>query len=208
MTYPEIIREIGKRVNDDTLMNSRAVAGNYFIESLINIMLHENTDIGQLGDFYKALDFNLSTDGWVNFTQTYELPNNTLKVLDAAIDSGSYATYATSPVSLKKITKTEADRMFLEDSFRPSGTELFYYYRRLSSNSKQGLEFIVSSEYYTSGTLTNVPLRVDIYLSPKLSDFTSTEGDVLSEYNLGTKVVYDAITLASANILALKGGGK
>jgi hypothetical protein len=131
-----------------------------------------------------------------------------LKVLDVAIESGLYTAYATSPVSLKKITKTEADRMFLEDSFRPSGTELFYYYRRLSSSSKQGLEFIISSEHFSSGTLTNVPLRVDIYLSPQLSDFTSTEGDVLTEYNLGTKVVYDAITLASANISALKGGGK
>ena len=88
--------------------------------------------------------------------------------------------------------------------------ELFYYYKRLSlpSSSKQGLEFIISSEYYSSGTLDSVPLRVDVYISPKLSDFTSISGDVLEEYNLGTKIVYDSITLASANILALKGGGK
>jgi|TARA_R100001530_G_C4321155_1_gene155853 hypothetical protein len=208
MTYPEIIREIGKRANDPELTKSRAIAGNLFVESLINVMLNEDTDIGQIGDYYQAIPFILSKDSWVNYTQTYELPNNTLKILDVSISSNDYAHHVSSPISIKRVSRLDVERMFLEDSFSPSGTEMFYYYKRLSSSSKQGLEFIISNEYYISGMLDNVPINVEVYISPKISDFTSTNKDLLGEYNLGTKIIYDSIALASSAIMSLTEGSK
>ena len=208
MTYPEIIREIGKRADDPELKKSRAIAGNLFVESLINVILDEKTDIGQIGDFYKTIKFALESGSWNNYTQNVRLQNDILKTFDVSLAKETYLAF-TSPVSLKKISSDSIERMNLEDSFRPSGTEIFWHKRRASTTgSKNVLEFFISREYYNADTLQTVPLEVDVYISPKLSDFTSTNNDVLDEYNLGTKVVYDSISLASVAIMSLTKGSK
>ena len=56
--------------------------------------------------------------------------------------------------------------------------------------------------------LDNVPINVEVYISPKISDFTSTNKDLLGEYNLGTKIIYDSIALASSAIMSLTEGSK
>ena len=69
MTYPEVVKEIGKRLNDPDLKNNRALIGNMFVESLTNLMMDEKIDPVQLGEYRQMIGAVLKADEWGNFRQ-------------------------------------------------------------------------------------------------------------------------------------------
>ena len=215
MTYPEVVKEIGKRLNDPDLKNNRALIGNMFVESLTNLMMDEKIDPVQLGEYRQMIGAVLKADKWGNFRQRVSIPTTStlmtiLKVFDVEIDAYNTLDTMTSNVSFKQISNSHIERMRLEDSFKPAGIEIFYRFTTdrvdttVPSPSEYLIEFFLSEEWDMSNNALDIPVKVVYLRSPILSDFTQYVGDINAKYRLSHALIYNAIT---ATVLSIKGLG-
>lgn len=221
MTYPEVVKEIGKRLNDPDLKKNRALIGNMFVESLTNLMMDEKLHPSQLGEYRTKVLMMLIAREWRNFRQRISIPiftdgsitqtkSTILKVFNVETDVYSTIDSFRSHVSFKQISNSHIERMRLEDSFKPAGIEIFYRFTSdrpsddITLPSEYLLEFFLSEEWDMSNNALDIPVKVVYLRSPILSDFTQYVGDINAKYRLSHALIYNAIT---ATVLSIKGLG-
>ena len=116
MTYTQIRREIGKRLGDDDLVKYKGLVSNGLLEAMCQVLVEGKCEPVEYPELYveDALQMIPSTSG----TSAVSYPDKMLKLIDIRAFNDAFT---------KEITKEEFERMAIEDAFKPTLNEIFWY---------------------------------------------------------------------------------
>ena len=184
MTYENIKRSICKRQGDPDLQVYRGLAGEYFVNAMCDLIAadeYQEEDIPEL--FVDDIETSVFTD----WEASFEMPNNTLKFIDAYLPT---ATLMTTDLTLKETTHANIQRLQLEPAFRPTKTECFWY--RIGKN----LKLVLSQDFEID---EDVPTEYDFVFAyvknPEPENWT-TSIDMINDLGYGRDFLYTCIKRA------------
>ena len=115
MTYTEIKREIAKRLGDQDHTVFRGIIGNSFLQAMCEELSAGECDPAEYPELY--LETAVQVKSFLG-RKSINYPDEMMKLIDVR---------AKSEVFTKQITKEEYERMEVEEAFRPTLNEIFWY---------------------------------------------------------------------------------
>ena len=181
MTYTQIRREIGKRLGDDDLVKYKGLVSNGLLEAMCQVLVEGKCEPVEYPELYveDALQMIPSTSG----TSAVSYPDKMLKLIDIRAFNDAFT---------KEITKEEFERMAIEDAFKPTLNEIFWY------QDNKYIWLIAPTS-----NLINIPAVFAVYLQNPDSADWSFSTNLIEDLKYGRNFIYKCIDKAVANIAAM-----
>lgn len=193
MTFDDIKKEIGKRLNDPDLKKYRGVLNNVFTQSMCQLIAENKYQPEDIPDL--IID-DVPDDDVVfeNYEASYELPFNTLKFLDIYL---STASLMTTPLTLKEVDHEEIKRIQLEPAFAPTHTECFWY------RKGKEVKFVLSKDFDPDEAPNSFPFIYSYIENPDPDEWDSSV-DLIADIGYSRDFLYNCIDRS----LGMLGGSK
>ena len=189
MTFEQIKLEIAKRLGDDDITRTRAVAGRAFEQAVTELALSDETRMEEIPDIIVNEDNNegLHRLHTINQITHIDYPSNMVKFLDIYIHpSHAYFFSGGNELTLKEISWDEANRSKLEPAFRPVGSECFWYRTPVRV-------FLMTSEDIES---TSALWIIMSYIkNPDMTDWTE-DVNLINDLGYSRNFIYKCMTRA------------